>query len=74
MSHDEIISPAHYAFAEVECIDAIRAQMSKEELAGYYRGNVVKYLWRYKTKGGLQDLKKAKVYLEWLIQHESTGD
>ena len=31
-------------------------------------GNVIKYLSRYRTKGGLSDLKKAQVYLEWLIE------
>ncbi|WP_366916312.1 DUF3310 domain-containing protein [uncultured Cardiobacterium sp.] len=33
----------------------------------------VKYLARYKTKGGVQDLKKAEQYLEWLIEHEENN-
>ena len=64
-------SPPHYADAEIECIDAMRASMSKEAFSGYCKGNVMKYLWRYEKKGeGTQDLEKAKVYLGWLIDNE----
>tara|TARA_Y100000593_G_scaffold80759_1_gene150841 strand:+ start:863 stop:1252 length:390 start_codon:yes stop_codon:yes gene_type:complete len=65
-------SPPHYADAEIECIDAMRASMSTEAFSGYCKGNVMKYLWRYEKKGeGTQDLEKAKVYLGWLIDNET---
>ena len=32
--------------------------------------NMIKYILRYKRKGGVQDLKKAQVYLNWLIEEE----
>lgn len=63
----DVHSPDHYAFGEIECIDAIEASMSKEEFEGYCKGNVMKYLWRWKHKGGVGSLEKAKVYLDWLI-------
>jgi hypothetical protein len=67
---DAINSPGHYASGGIECIDAIRAQLTTEELRGYYRGNIVKYLWRYRVKNHLEDLMKAEVYLGWLIDLE----
>lgn len=67
---DNVNRPAHYASGDIECIDAIRAQMSKEEYQGYLRGNVVKYMWRWRDKGGVESLRKAKWYLERLIASE----
>ena len=67
---DNVNRPAHYASGEIECIDAIRAQMSKEEYQGYLRGNVVKYMWRWRDKGGVESLRKAKWYLDRLIASE----
>jgi hypothetical protein len=63
--------PDHYKGA-VECIDAIRASMTAEAFAGYLKGNIQKYLWRYEKKNGVEDLRKAGVYLNWLIEHEDT--
>ena len=63
--------PVHYAAGSVECIDAIEAQMTPEEFRGYLKGNVVKYLWRERKKGGKESLKKAKWYLNKLIDLES---
>ena len=65
---DPVKEPNHYTKGEVECIDALKASMSNEAFRGFCKGNVIKYIWRYETKGaGLQDLKKAQVYLSWLI-------
>jgi hypothetical protein len=67
---DPINAPEHYTFGEIECIDAIRAQMNKDEYQGYLRGNVVKYLWRFRSKGGIESLKKAQWYLAKLVESE----
>ena len=68
---DPINHPQHYNKGGVECIDAIRASMTKEAFAGYCKGNVMKYIFRYEDKGGFQDLLKAQVYLGWLIDAEA---
>ena len=68
---DPVEKPVHYAAGSVECIDAIEAQMTPEEFRGYLKGNVVKYLWRERKKGGKESLKKAKWYLNKLIDLES---
>ena len=38
----------------------------------YFQGNVIKYVMRYKDKNGVEDLKKAKHYLEYMIEREMT--
>lgn len=65
---DEVNHPDHYTQGGIECIDCIRASMSKDGFEDYCKGNVIKYLHRWRFKGGVQDLKKAEVYLMWLIQ------
>lgn len=61
------INPEHYKAGGIECIEAIKASMSADEFAGYLKGNVLKYNWRYKHKGGVEDLRKAQWYLSRLI-------
>lgn len=62
---DVINKPQHYQ-GEVECIEAIKASMSKEQFIGYLKGNIQKYIWRFDRKNGLEDLQKANIYLNWL--------
>jgi len=64
---DNVDRPIHYAAGTIECIDAIEAQLSAEEFRGYLKGNIIKYLWREKHKGGIESLKKAKWYLNKLL-------
>jgi len=64
---DNVDRPMHYAAGSIECIDAIEAQLSAEEFRGYLKGNIIKYLWREKHKGGVESLKKAKWYLNKLL-------
>ncbi len=72
IQEDLVNHPSHYADSSIECIDAIEAQLTAEEFQGYLRGNCVKYLWRWRNKGGLQDLKKTKWYLDRLITVNET--
>ena len=44
------------------------ASMHPQEYKGYLKGNCLKYLWRYEYKNGVEDLRKARVYLDWLIK------
>ena len=62
---DVVNKPAHYQ-GEIECIECIKASMSHIEFCGYLKGNIMKYLWRFERKNGIEDLKKANVYLNWL--------
>ena len=71
------INPSHYKQGKVECIDAIEsATVNKKGLDAVCTANVIKYIWRCEEKGGLEDLKKAKWYLEKMISsmEEKTSD
>lgn len=70
---DPVNHPSHYTQGRIECIDCIRASMSKDGFEDYCKGNVIKYLHRWRFKGGVQDLKKASVYLNWLIESAENG-
>lgn len=59
----------HYKGYEIQPIDFIH----KNGL-DFIQGNVIKYLLRYKEKNGLQDLKKAKHYIDLLIEYEYGKD
>jgi len=65
---DNVNHPGHYCQGGIECIKAIEASMTPEEFQGYCKGNVIKYCWRFREKNGLEDLKKAQVYLGWMIE------
>lgn len=60
--------PNHYCQGGIECIKAIEASMPPEGFQDYCKGNVLKYIWRWRDKAGVEDLKKARVYLNWLIE------
>ena len=64
---DRVNHPSHYCAGGVECIEGIKAALGAD-FVGYCQGNVLKYVWRWKLKGGVEDLKKAQVYLNWMIE------
>ena len=70
---DLVNSPEHYRTGDIECIAAIEAAMTPEEFAGYLRGNIIKYIWRYDKKHrddlalAKRDLEKAQWYLHRLL-------
>ena len=71
---DVVNKAAHYNQGGIECIKAIEASMSPEEYAGFLKGQVVKYIWRYRHKGKpSEDLKKARYYLDELIRVTEEG-
>lgn len=65
---DNVNNPAHYTAGKVECIDALEAATA--ELGGIEAvctANAIKYLWRWKRKGGKEDLRKARWYINRLL-------
>lgn len=63
----DLLHQEHYT-GEVEPIDLIRSLGIIEEFCA---GNIIKYVSRYRKKNGLEDLEKARVYLDWLIEELS---
>lgn len=66
---DPVNRPSHYTAGGIECINAIEASMTPDEYTGFLKGQVLKYVWRYRLKGKpAEDLRKARYYLDRLIQ------
>jgi hypothetical protein len=64
---DMVNHPPHYNKAGIETIDAIMA--ATDGGSEYYlQGNILKYVWRYRYKNGVEDLEKALWYLNKLIE------
>lgn len=66
----EQVGGDHYRRLTPQPVELLKRWLSPEEFKGFLRGNVIKYIARYPHKGGVQDLEKAKQYLEWLIGEE----
>nr|DAE41542.1 MAG TPA: nucelotide kinase [Caudoviricetes sp.] len=67
--HDNINHPLRYTKGDVECIDAIKAAtVGKTGIEAVDVGHVIRYLWRYEEKDGLESVKKAQWYIEHLIK------
>ena len=65
---EKVNHPLHYTQGSVECIDALEAAtVNLTGIDAVCTANAIKYMWRWKQKGGLEDLKKAKWYIERLI-------
>lgn len=60
--HDPVNHPAHYTAGKLECLDAIEGLGLP-----YHEGTILKYLVRWRMKGGVEDLRKARFYLDRLI-------
>lgn len=74
MSEDLINQPSHYHHNGIDVIGFSELQFKKEELKGFYRINVLKYVTRYDRKNNVEDLKKATFYLNKLIALEEGTD
>ena len=72
-NNDNIISPNHYTSNKgFEVFDVQEAFIHElKGMAASYWCNIVKYILRFQRKNGVEDLKKAKYYLEKLIEEES---
>jgi hypothetical protein len=66
---DNVNKPAHYTGGKIECIEAItEAIKGLQGIEAKCTGDAIKYLWRWKNKNGIEDLKKAVWYINYLIK------
>ena len=66
---DMVNHPQHYTQGGIECIDALKAAtVGKCGIEAVCVANVIKYLWRYEEKNGIEDVRKAKWYIERLLK------
>ena len=72
---DKLIDePEHYHKGGIDVIGFCERKLSKERRAGFFQMNILKYVTRYTEKNGVQDLKKARFYVDKLIKLESEND
>lgn len=69
-----IYKPSHYENLKLDPLDIMFSNFTKEEYIGFLKGNILKYLLRYESKGGVEDLLKCKSYLNMLIAVEKIGE
>lgn len=68
---DNVNKPVHYQ-GKIECIDCIEsATDGLKGIEAFCTGNAIKYLYRWKKKNGIEDLKKAKWYIDKLLNEIS---
>ena len=68
MQNDMVNHPSHYTQGGIECIDALEAATSGlTGIEAVCTANAIKYLWRWKQKNGIQDLEKARWYINRMI-------
>lgn len=72
--HDAVNHPKHYTQGGIECIDAIAAAtVNKQGIEAACVANIIKYLWRYEAKNGVEDVNKARWYIDRLIKELGDG-
>ena len=69
LASEKQIGGDHYRSKKIQPWTAMESWMTPEEFEGFLRGNVIKYIARYKDKDGMRDVLKAKHYLERLEEH-----
>ena len=70
---DMVNRPKHYTVGPIEVIDIIRQQQGSA-VEFHYEAALLKYVLRWRYKNGVEDLQKARVYLDWLIEHAKQGE
>lgn len=66
---DVVSHPKHYTQGGIECIDALKAAtVGKRGIEAVCVANIIKYCWRYEEKNGIEDIRKAKFYIERLLK------
>lgn len=70
----DLTKQEHYANNGIEPIEIMRKNFNHDEFMGFCKGNVLKYILRYEDKNGLEDLEKARIYLNWLIDEYKRED
>jgi hypothetical protein len=58
----------HYQSKTIQPWDAMQAWMTPDQFKGFLWGNVIKYIARWQDKGGVEDLRKARHYMDKLIE------
>lgn len=67
-TNDNVNHPSHYETGNFECIDVMIETQGKEAVMDFCICNAFKYIYRHNNKNGIEDIKKAKWYLDKYIE------
>ena len=65
---DNVNHPSHYETGKFECIDVMEETQGKDAVMNFCMCNAFKYLYRHNRKNGIEDIKKAKWYIEKYVE------
>ena len=68
---DKVNHPQHYNSGKIECIDAMVETFGVDATQQFCLLNVFKYLWRCNHKNGIEDVEKAKWYIDKYLELEN---
>lgn len=63
----DTVTPDYYKAGGVETIDYLHAFLTEDEFNGFCKGNIIKYVSRANRKNGVEDIRKARSYVGYLI-------
>lgn len=63
----DAVTPEYYKSDGVETIDYLHAFLTEDEFNGFCKGNIIKYVSRANRKNGVEDIRKARDYIRYLI-------
>lgn len=72
MEEERVNHPNHYTQGDIECIDAMQAAFGEQVVMHFCVCNAFKYIWRHNNKNGMEDIAKAKWYLNKYVQLEES--
>ncbi len=71
---DMVNHPSHYETGKFECIDVMEETQGTEAVMDFCICNALKYLYRHKRKNGIEDIKKAKWYINKYLELDERND
>lgn len=72
--NDVVNHPTHYESGQFECIDVMLETQGIEATQNFCVCNAFKYLYRWKNKNGVEDIKKAKRYIDKFLELDLKGN
>ena len=70
---DNVNHPSHYETGKIECIDVMLETQGEESVKAFCICNALKYLYRHKRKNGVEDVEKARWYIDKYLEIEKGG-
>ena len=70
LTGDNVNHPSHYETGKFECFDVMREALGDNVVKDFCIANSFKYIYRHKRKNGVEDIKKAKWYIDKYLELE----